>query len=344
MRCKLISKYLNKKKNNLLSYANELENLIEINNNNLWHNKAEFKSFIKGIIDIYVENYYFDNNINRYNPIEYSNDNINSIMQSIIEYCKKINKENLLLESKNEIFLIAVILCSACYIDIASNVIDGNIKEVKDKLGFLLQYFNKIEILNVKINDNVLKRLFDKLKENNLKEKKFFEAFDNDDYYNEYIPCSMAYGFYLVKFKYKIKELEGINSKVVKSASKKYESKLRQMSYDLLEVKLLKEYISNNRVSNYIISPINSKNIFYDDILSKNIYILVDYKDKGKYQNKIEFSHLNFIYKINSIDEIENINTKDLFLVCNKLDDESIYKIKEINNNKIKFIVNYEEE
>ena len=155
MSLSVINKYITKKEKDLLSYAKILESLISIENNKMWQNKKEFSAFAKEIIEIYSEKYYFQNNIHKENPIEYSNDNINFVLKSIIEYCRLHDKMEMLRSWKNETFLLSVIICTACYVDFASNVVDGDIQDTKNKFKYLLSYLRKTKILEVK-DTNIL--------------------------------------------------------------------------------------------------------------------------------------------------------------------------------------------
>src|SRR5699024_4546399 len=129
---------------------------------------------------IYADKYYFDNNVHRDNPIEYANDNINFVLQAIIEYIKTNNKQSMLRDLKNETFLLSVIICTSCYLDIATNVVDGNYVDTKNKFKYLLSYLKKTKILKVYNNDRVrINELFNALKKNAKEDGKFFQYFEN---------------------------------------------------------------------------------------------------------------------------------------------------------------------
>ena len=116
MSSNLIKKYLEYKKKNLYDYMLQINEIITVRNNKLWQNKQTFSKFAQGIIDYYVDSYYFDNNDNRSNPIEYSNDNINSILMALINYCKETNQTNILIKNKNEVFLLSTSTYSTSFI------------------------------------------------------------------------------------------------------------------------------------------------------------------------------------------------------------------------------------
>ena len=244
----LLNKYLIKKKKDLLDYAKLLESLIKYENNTLWKNKEKFIIYAKEVISKYVDNYYFDNNIHRDNPIEYANDNINSILKSLILYCKEKNELGLLQEKKNETFLLSVIITTSAYLDISTNVIDGNYPDTKAKFKFLLDYFNKTNILKVYLNNNhIISNIFELVRKKRSKEEKFFDSFENDLIYNEYVLNNDSYDV----IKHIKLDLNGYDSNLVKKYEEEYYEKYLEISLELLEVKLIKELLTNKEVNKY---------------------------------------------------------------------------------------------
>ena len=191
MSLNVIEKYVEKKKKDLFEYAKILEEIIKVENNTLWKNKEEFKGLTKGIIEEYANIYYFENNVNRNNPIKYSNDNINNVLQSMIKYCQKYNSLNILKINKNETFLLSVIICSACYLDFACNVVDGNYVDTKNKFKYLLNYLKKTNILKVYANDKVnINALFEQIKRNIKEDEKAFLYYVDDN--GRYVLCTQV--------------------------------------------------------------------------------------------------------------------------------------------------------
>lgn len=245
----LLNKYLIKKKKDLLEYAKILESLITLENNTLWKNKSEFNLYAKEVINNYVNDYYFDNNIHRDNPIEYSNDNINSILKSLIVYCKENNKLALLNDNKNETFLLSVIVTTSAYLDIATNIVDGNYYDTKAKFKYLLEYFQKTNILKVYINNSrLISSLFEKIRSNRSSDEKFFNSFEELEIKNNYLKEN---DYYQVDFEYKLKGIYDNN--LITKIKKNYEDTLKEISLELLEVRLIKELITNNEVNKYLI-------------------------------------------------------------------------------------------
>ena len=314
MSLSVINKYVAKKEKDLLSYAKILESLISIENNKMWQSKKEFSVFTKEIIEIYSEKYYFQNNIHKENPIEYSNDNINFVLKSIIEYCRLHDKIDTLKNLKNETFLLSVIICTACYVDFASNVVDGDIQDTKNKFKYLLSYLRKTKILEVKDNKYFINDLFDEIKKNISEDKKILEYLECENFKNEYKMISNNPVYYEVLFSYEIPGLKDFDENLTKGVLKKYEAKINEISYDLLEVHLLKELISNMEIDKYIIrinkdmKKTSLVRFFDNHYLKEFVKILVPYNEEIKYQNIInDYKEIGmkFIYEMDNNEEIE---------------------------------------
>ena len=328
MSLSVINKYITKKEKDLLSYAKILESLISIENNKMWQNKKEFSAFAKEIIEIYSEKYYFQNNIHKENPIEYSNDNINFVLKSIIEYCRLHDKMEMLRSWKNETFLLSVIICTACYVDFASNVVDGDIQDTKNKFKYLLSYLRKTKILEVKDNKYFINDLFDEVKKNASEDKKILEYLDSDDFRNEYKMISNNPVYYEVLFSYEVPGLKEFDEALTKGVLKKYDAKFREISYDLLEVHLLKELISNMEMDKYLIrinkdmKKASLVKFFDNEYLKEFIKILVPYDKEIEYQNIInDYKEIgmNFIYEMDIDEEIEPTSlVNDMQLLVSK--------------------------
>ena len=328
MSLSVINKYITKKEKDLLSYAKILESLISIENNKMWQNKKEFSAFAKEIIEIYSEKYYFQNNIHKENPIEYSNDNINFVLKSIIEYCRLHDKMEMLRSWKNETFLLSVIICTACYVDFASNVVDGDIQDTKNKFKYLLSYLRKTKILEVKDNKYFINDLFDEVKKNASEDKKILEYLDSDDFRNEYKMISNNPVYYEVLFSYEVPGLKEFDETLTKGVLKKYDAKIREISYDLLEVHLLKELISNMEMDKYLIrinkdmKKASLVKFFDNEYLKEFIKILIPYDKEIEYQNIInDYKEIgmNFIYEMDIDEEIEPTSlVNDMQLLVSK--------------------------
>lgn len=328
MSLSVIDKYVVKKEKDLLEYAKILESIISIDNNKMWQTKKEFVSFAKEIIEIYGDAYYFQNNKHKDNPIEYSNDNINFILKAIIEYYRLHDKMNLINTLKNETFLLSVIICTACYVDFACNVVDGDYQDTKNKFKYLLGYLRKTKLLIVKDNKYFINDLFEAIKKNCVEDKKIIEGFNNPNYRNEYKMISNNPIYYEVKFSYEIPGIEEFDESLVKGVLKDYENKIKEISYDILASKVLEELISNKEMDKYVIKidkrlkKAGLLRLFDNKYLKEFVKILVPYEEEIKYQNLIKDYKeigMSFIYKY---DSNENVNptmfVNDMELLVNK--------------------------
>ena len=357
MSLNVIDKYVEKKKKDLFEYTKILEEIIKVEDNKLWKNKEEFKGLAKGVIEKYANTYYFENNANRDNPIKYSNDNINNVLKSIIDYCKDNNNLGVLKTYKDETFLLSVLICTSCYLDFACNVVDGNYVDTKNKFKYLLLYLKKANILKVYNNDKVnINALFEQIKRNIKEDEKAFEYFKNENWQNKYYLYTGEPLYYKFDFKYQIPGINEFDEKLVNEVAKNYEYKLLNMSYELLTVDILEELVSNREMINYLV-PVNKilkkrpgllKN-FDNGYIKSYMKLLVNTKDEAEYNDLLNEARKMGLRIIYEYDEVENVNsdifTYDMEIIVNneflKNNEENMY---EWNKNNIKFVIKNKED
>ena len=325
----VIDKYVEKKQKDILDYAKILESIITLQDNKMWNNKSEFVIRCKDIIGLYAKEYYFDNNNHRNNPIEFCNDNVNLILKVILESFKSKNESDSLKTQKNEVFLLTIILCTAIYLDISTNVIDGNVTDTKNKFKYLLQYFQKIQILKVYVNDRIrINDLFDLIRKNNKEDIKAFELFSDNNYKNIYIPYTITPSYYLVNFQYHVNGLENFDKNMVSKVKKNYLPKLLNISFNLLSIDLLKELISNRKMKIYLIKMndlLNKRNnlfkVFDNEILKKYIKVIIPFEKELDYADgikELEKLKIPVIYEYTGTDHVKDgIFTYDLEIITN---------------------------
>mgnify|MGYP004675972317 CR=1 FL=1 len=355
MSLSVIDKYVAKKQTDLLEYSKVLESIISVDNNKMWDTKKEFSKYATDIIAYFTSEYYFQNNIHKDNPIEYSNDNINYVLKSIIEYCQKEKRMDILTNMKNETFLMSVIICAASYLDLATNIIDGDFSDTKAKFKYLLNYLAKTNLLIIKENKYLINDLFDLVKKNMSEDKKIVECLNSDTFYNEYKMVSNNPVFYLAKLHYEIPGLEDFDPELSKSVLKSYQDKFNELSLELLTYRLLGELISNKSMPKYFVN-INSSfkkasvlKLFSCKNIRDYIYVLIPYEQEIDYQNIIELlkkNHINIYY---DYQETENINSSILENDMNLLVEREFLQNNEDNQLNfqkmgINFIVKNKEE
>ena len=237
-------------------------------------------------------------------------------------------------------------MCATCYIDISSNVIDGDVCEVLKKFKYLLQYLAKVDILEVhEDKEKEIDKLFKMLKDNNEKERKFFNSIVKPDFYNSYYPYSIDFKYNVVEYNFNVKGTDEYLPSLMDIVMDNHLKDLYELSFKYLELKLLEEYLGNGKVFNYIYI-VNDENIkLFDKIdnemLLKHVYLLVKSKDIDKYQNKLRRSKLNIIYEYDSLDKIPE-NTKNIISVNEKIINKDT--LKEWMDNKTKFVIRNKEE
>ena len=300
MSLSVIDKYVAKKEHDLLEYAKVLESIIKIEDNNMWKGKREFSPFAKDIIHIYAVKYYFDNNKHRNNPIKYSNDNINFVSYAIVDYFKEKGTVTKLREWKNETFLLSVLLCTSCYIDFATNVVDGDYVDTKGKFKYLLSYLKKTNKLIINDNKVLINKLFDLVKNNMDIDRKFLDSYKSDSCFNEYRKFIKTPAYYKFDFCFNIPDLEIKDANIIKKVTDKYDTKLKTISYELLAYRILEDLISNKDMGYYIIKAddiIARKNtfvkLFNNKYIKEYIRIYVPYEEESNYISLINtFSNI----------------------------------------------------
>lgn len=355
MSLSVIDRYVVKKQKDLLDYAKILESIITIDDNKMWKNKNGFALYAKDVISIYANDYYFENNMNRDNPIEYSNDNINNVLNSIIEYFKKKNQFKMLKEWKNEVFLLSVIICTACYVDFATNMVDGDFLDTKNKFKYLLKYLSKTKILNISDNKYWVNDLFLLIKKNRLEDEKALMAIASDSYRNEYITVTKKPLYQKIRFIYEIPGLEdfdeGIKNKVIKS----YEDKIKEISYELFHFQVLKDLISNKEMGTFLLEinkTLKKPSIlksFESKYIKPFVKVLVPWEEAVSNQNIIKECSSRGIDIIYDYKDTKSVNSKIFWegmniLVSQEFLNNNLDNQLEFDKKKIKFVVKDKEE
>ncbi len=355
MNLSVINKYVLKKEKNLLGYAKILEGIIGVEANKMWKSKKAFAVYAEGILQRYTALYYFQNNKHRDNPIEYANDNINFVLKSIIEYCQEEKKMDMLSSMKNETFLLSVIICTSCYLDIATNAIDGDIKSVKNKFKYLLEYFAKTKILKVKNNKDAVETLFAEVEKNLNTDTKVLNAFESELYGLTMKMVSNNPLYYLVNFHYRIPGLDGYDKRVTDKLLDKYQGSLIDLELTLLDYYILRELISNRDMPKYLIrinrtmKKISVSKFFYEEYIKDFVEILIPWEEKDSYEktiNGLEKNNVGVIYEYLEDDKIDSSTFIDnsRYLVSRKFLVNNLENKSDFEARNITLIVKNKEE
>ena len=326
MNSDIVVNYKNHKKKILLDYCKILEQIISLEKNTMWKNSKEFTNICRGILEFFVEKNYFDNNYDRENPIEYLNSISNGILSNIVEY-RQSNDKASLSDGKSETFLLSVIIGSASYVDALANIVDGDYSKLRSKLIILLKHLSKTNFLKTNIDDKVLiDRLYEELKKNYLDEEHFFELFEELENHNTYQLINKLYNYYVVKFVYKVPNVEKYDKDVVDKYNGMYKDKFLAVSYDLLVVLLLKENLLNKKINTYLIplpSVLSSKVLkkLNEPAIMNHIKFLVPLEaknEKKKTVDKLKGLGFKIIYYYNGIDSKVFEDLGNIDVLCKK--------------------------
>lgn len=237
----LINVYFKKRKDNLYDYSRYIADLIYIKTNNLWTSKKQFNLFSKELIEKY-----FINTISNLEDNQFNFNNLNLIVTSFFK--EKVGEErvNLL---KREVFLFTTIIYISVYID---NIVTPWNNENPAYVEIIEQTLSKINFSNPFITfsrkKTIIREFVKRIKQNEKKEKQFFEALENECY-NTFIPYDT--NMYSVKFNNDLPELVKFNEVMVKRIheSKKIDYDYTEISLDLLSVTILKQIflLKNNK-------------------------------------------------------------------------------------------------
>lgn len=351
----LIDKFISNKKKDLYEYAKFIGSLVNVENNRVYSTKRELNTYLKGILDVYMESYYYENNEHIDNPVKYFNSNSNYVLKSIMDYFKKENKLNKLSYSKKESFLLFVIISGACYVDFACNCETGDLEKTKVKFDNLLEYLDKNPIIQVHIDKDVINNLFDVVKKNMLRDRKILDQIDNDNYKIDYFKLSNNPVYLKATFNYKIEDLDKYNTDLVNYNIRLYSSKIMEAFLSVFEFNLLKELVSDRAMPIYLFNIDNSMKkgsiikFFSNRYVKEYTGLLVPYKKKLDYEEVIDIYKGIGIKIVYDYDNIDTINTKnfdnDIILLVNQS-----FVINNIDNRynfikkNIKVVVKNEEE
>ncbi len=355
MSVNIIDRYVKKKAKDLCEYANIIENMIKIENNGMWYNKREFSSIAKGITEYYAVHYYFDNNEHPNDPIKYFNDNISSVLTSITEYCKDEDKAGLLMDLKSENFLMFVIICTACYVDFASNVVDGDIGMAFQNFDTLIAYLEENPSLQINKDKKLKRELYDCVKKNCKEDLEVVHILDSELYKNKYKMLSIDPLCFKVLFKYNIPGLNEFDEDLVKDVLKEYNDEFNEVSLEILAFHILEQLISNKEMPRYFVN-INKEmkrasviRYFNNPYIKEHVSVLVPYDEEINYQEVLEKYKENEVSIVYQYDNTENINSSilenDMELLVDK---EFILNNKDNENNfkrmGVSFIIRNKEE
>ena len=300
MQNEIIHTYLKFKKKSLLSYADTLSKVFVVKEENLWKDDNEFNQIISGILDIYINKYYFRSkkelalmNTNNMKDKEFK---LTLSLAMISDYYKDDYK-NLKNKYKKSIYNLTLIVYIITNIDKEITFYKDNSVTIKNIVKKINKMYGDI-FKNLDLSENTFLAdiLANKIKDVERKELRFFELLKGNDYYNEFIEYDKD--IYFVHFSYELNKLETFKTIDTDYVYEKFkfEDKYLPISYELALITLLKSFV-NDTVIPTLLLPVTSKylskkkNIEFIKKLFSNPYLKEyvqfsitydDYKDNYK--------------------------------------------------------------
>ncbi len=362
MKTSIIKLYFEKKKKTLFQYTSLISNLIDMNDKYLISKKRENHILIKDILDKYVDTYLYQKDsslkdeefIKKY--VDY-NTNINKIvnllMVVIINYYLDNGKKDTLLKQKEQLLLLAILISCVIKLDEKTNyLIEENIDN-----NYINNLLDEILVKNCKFNikfnsKKTIKKLLLYIKENNNIEKKVFENIDSLDIENVYTNYSNASNYYILKYKYNIKELENEEKYYVNEVfdKERIDLKLKNFSFYKLSSKILSDLLSSK--DNYYVIELSEKEltipnfnkldkVFSNNIIRNRIVFLVSYENKNvDVVKSMKEKGYKILVDYNEVKEEKNVymfNDDDIILVKDEFLEINKNNIDIWNNRNISF-------
>lgn len=262
MQNEIIHTYLKFKKKSLLSYADTLSKVFVVKEENLWKNDKEFNQIISGILDIYINKYYFRSkkelalmNTNNMKDKEFK---LTLSLAMISDYYKDDYK-NLKNKYKKSIYNLTLIVYIITNIDKEITFYKDNSVTIKNIVKKINKMYGDI-FKNLDLSENTFLAdiLANKIKDVERKELRFFELLKGNDYYNEFIEYDKD--TYFVHFSYELNKLETFKTIDTDYVYEKFkfEDKYLPISYELALITLLKSFV-NDTVIPTLLLPVTSK-------------------------------------------------------------------------------------
>lgn len=361
MKLNILNKYTEHKEKLYYESFKIASSLIRIDKSILWKNQTELNRILKSLSEIYVKNYYFLNNEN-IDLSEYFSfyDSIDTeykdFLCSILRLYRSMKIDFISNYNKESNYLV-VLFSVVSFMDKYSNPLSKNKLKIKSTLRVLL---NKIKESNdYKVFDKnkiYIKDYYELLSNNIVKEGKFLNKINDNDSYNTF--SLLNDNVFLVNYIYNISSQEAYDkSDVDRVYIKNYIfSDHLFISYNLGIMTLLKDYLINGENNKYVFpvsenilttkTKLNSLiELFNNEFVKKNIYIIINYSDYNKYTSSINLLHKNgfklMIYPKKG-DSISNkvINSKnDIILIDNSLYEENKGIVEFLDKIKINYII-----
>lgn len=343
MKNNIISLYFTRKKKILFEYVTLISSIVNMDDKKLWSKRRDSNTLVKRIIDVFVDNYIYKNTSDKEYILKYMNYNtdvnviVNLLVTSIIDIYTKEGKTEKLTENRNELLLLAILISCAVELDYkTSSVIEDNID-----IHYIRKLINEIVVKKTKFKlfkntKKSIKKLAEKIKENNKIEKNVFKEIENIDINTYYITYSDKDNYYLFKQKLEIEGLKTYGKFDVDTVAKNENiyNKSEILAINKLTIVILKSIILNN--DNYYVLEFEDRyktpailnkidKTLFNKAIKNRVYFLIKNDNKESVINTLKGKDYKYIidYK-----DIGNVKSRDF-------EENTTYLIKDefIKNN-----------
>ncbi len=347
MQKELIIKFLNFKQRSLLAYADILSQNYFENNSKLWTTPQELYNLLNSLFKIYISNYYFQTIDNKDRKDIEMSQALNTLKEHYQDSFDKIKAEN-----QKTIYILITIIYVVNRIDkeISYYKHDSTLtSNIIDKLKDLLK--DELTDLNINGNHFILNLLANKIKDNERKERQFFEKVFNKEIFINFHPIENK--TYLINIDYDIPTLGSYNDVIINKVYGLYniESKLMKLAIDFICVAFIKMYANDITIPKLIVEVPASflesdkdSTGFYEllelDFINKHLTLAIKSSNYQKYANRVsELTNHGIAILIDSYNG-EIFKKEESIYIHEKLNNENpeIYKELDKNNYKVNII------
>ena len=314
----IVSLYLIRKKDNLCWYANEFLKYTIKSETNL-------NNILSKIVEIYIENYYLDNNnnydlLNKYFETDNKKETLmKNVLSSALLFYTNSGLEAQIKKDINTI----VLLSNAIYLSIN---FDNCVNEYKNSAldleirfnNFFDEYGSKVKISDEELND--LKNiLLNRVKKDNNSEKKFWKSLEDTNYLLHFKDSLSNKNIFLTSYSNDIKMLNRYSFEDIDKVSKTkgiYDDML-SIYIQKLSIVILKDLLCNNLDDLFFIkidqeyfnkskNISNLESILGNTLVKKRIVFIFDINYISDNMNIINY--LNENEYLSAIDNIQESN------------------------------------
>ena len=276
----VLIKYLDYKTETLIDYSKVFIQMLINEHKIVVENRKVYAKIVNEFIDLYVHNYYFDQ------------EDSSTVMEKMVPD---------LADSRVKNSLIIASICVECDKILGSLDEEYTKKEIRKVVEKLVALF-EIDLNKVR-NKNAFENLALAIQENYKKEKRFMSSLnssDEEEFYNLYRYNLAMKDVYFVEYNLDLPEFKKWYPANVKKALNDTDisSAMALISLQNLSIVMLKELIEKKKCDRFIVridTGLLRSNKKYGDLikminnlyLKKSLYLLINYEDYQNYNSKV---------------------------------------------------------